>query len=232
MNDSSSNIVDISENEISQILPILSWDVGIYNLSYCILQKELILGGEIPTYTVKILKWGILPICNRESLKKDKMGVFERIPIVLNTIPELINVSDVLIENQPCLKNPTMKSIQVILYSYFIFNKQNGLKLLGNESNIKNVEYVSACNKLKIYDGPELESKLKSSYSRRKFYAIKHAEYFLNKYNELEYLEYYKSNKKKDDLADSYLQGLFFIKREHDKQFKPKRQRRTRKKKE
>ena len=74
MNDLSNNIVDISENKISQILPILSWDVGIYNLSYCILQKELILGEEIPTYTVKILKWGILPICNRESLKKDKMG--------------------------------------------------------------------------------------------------------------------------------------------------------------
>ena len=229
MNDLSNNIVDISENKISQILPILSWDVGIYNLSYCILQKELILGEEIPTYTVKILKWGILPICNRESLKKDKMSVFEGIPKILNSIPELVNVSDVLIENQPCLKNPTMKTIQVMLYSHFIFNKQNGLKLLGNESNIKNVEYVSACNKLKIYDGPELECKLKSSYSKRKFYAIKHAEYFLNKYNEFENLEYFKSNKKKDDLADSYLQGLFFIKREHDKQFKPKRKRRTKK---
>ena len=31
------------------------------------------------------------------------------------------NISEVIVENQPSLKNPTMKSIQMILYSFFQF---------------------------------------------------------------------------------------------------------------
>ena len=176
------------------------------------------------------MKWGILPICDKESgeIKKNKMGVYERMPTILNSIPELVNVSDVLIENQPSLKNPTMKSVQIMLFSHFVFYKQNGEKLLGTKSTIENVECMSATNKLKVYDGPEIVCKQKSKYSQRKFLAKEHTKYFLAKYGEDEYLEFFNENKKKDDLADSYLQGLFFLEREHNKKYKPKRKRKTR----
>jgi hypothetical protein len=31
-----------------------------------------------------------------------------------------LDVNEVLIENQPSLKNPTMKSVQMVLYTFFI----------------------------------------------------------------------------------------------------------------
>ena len=87
-------------------------------------------------------------------------------------------------------------------------------------------------NKLKVYDGPELECNLKSKYSRRKKMAILHTKYFMEKYDEEEWAEFFEANKKKnDDLADAYLQALFFISREHAKLFKKKRKRRAPKKK-
>ena len=195
----------IENVEDKEELPILSWDVGIYNLAYCILKKVKDISGGY-----KILKWGLLPICDRASLKNDKMGVFEGIPKVLDSIEEFKNVSSVLIENQPSLKNPTMKTIQVMLYSYFVHQKHRSELMYNKKSPIKNIEFISAQNKLKVYDGPEIECKLKSSYSKRKFFAKKHSEYFLDKYGETENGEFFKKNKKKDDLADAYLQGLFY----------------------
>ena len=193
-------------------LPILSWDVGIYNLAYCIMKKVKDISNN--TYNVKILKWGLLPICDRKSLKKNKMKEFEGIPDVLDSMEEFRNISNVLIENQPSLKNPTMKTIQVMLYSYFVFQKHKSNLLFGKESPIKNIEFISATNKLKVYDGPFIECKLKSPYSKRKFFAKKHSEYFLEKYGEIDNTDFFKKNKKKDDLADAYLQGLYFYERE------------------
>lgn len=198
--------VNLEDNEDE--LPILSWDVGIYNLAYCIMKRVKDISGGF-----KILKWGLLPICDRASLKKDKMGVFEGIPDVLDGIEEFKNVSNVLIENQPSLKNPTMKTIQIMLYSYFVHQKHKSELMYNKKSPIKNIEFISAQNKLKVYNGPEIECKLKSAYSKRKFFAKKHSEYFLEKYGETENAEFFKKNKKKDDLADAYLQGLFFYER-------------------
>jgi len=219
---------DSNKNEF---LPIISWDVGLYNLSYCILQKTLIYDNEmekdetyIPKYTVKILKWAVFPISNKESneIKSNKIGVYEKIPLVLDAISDILNVSDVLIENQPSMKNPTTKSIQIILFTYFVLHKQKSQKLFGIESPIKNIEFISASNKLKIYDGPLLECKLKSEYSQRKYFAKEHTKYFLEKYNDNEFLDFFIKSKKQDDLADSYLQGLYYIKDEYDKYYKSK----------
>ena len=36
----------------------------------------------------------------------------------------LIDVENIFIENQPVLKNPTMKTIQIILYSYYLIKRK------------------------------------------------------------------------------------------------------------
>ena len=182
---------------------ICSWDVGIYNLSYNI---SKIVTDPSGNKGLKIIDWKILEIANREKLKKNKMGVFENLPKILDNIKHIHECSVVLIENQPCMKNPTMKSIQMVLYSNFIIKGVH-----NSESKIESVDFISASNKLKIYDGPELFCKLKSSYSKRKFFAVQHCLYFLKKYNENEYTDFFNSVKKKDDLADSYLQALYYF---------------------
>ena len=95
-------------------MKICSWDVGIYNLSYCILEQDDI------SKEIKIIKWDIVNLVDNDAQKKNRTLLFQNIPIKLNQIPELLEVDYVFIENQPVLKNPQMKSIQMILYSYFL----------------------------------------------------------------------------------------------------------------
>jgi hypothetical protein len=220
---------------------ILSWDVGIYNLSYCILEKK---DNE---NEVKIIDWDIVNLVDNEELKKNRNLLFENIPRKLHEKPQLLDVDIVVIENQPSLKNPQMKSIQMILYSYFLILG----KVIGNgeksTSYIDKIDFCSASNKLKIYDGPPIileekksrvskkkdkviseeviieeknnneikptENKKKGSaikYGDKKKLAIEHAKYFLK--DNPTYVDFFMNHKKKDDLSDSFLQGLYYIK--------------------
>jgi len=186
-------------------MKIISWDIGIINLAYCIIEDK------------KILKWGTIDI--RESeVKKKKKNILKIAPILINKVhgdPDLIDVDYVLIENQPCMKNPSMKSIQMILYTFYLMCKENKC---SDSSCIKDIFLISASNKLKVYDGPVIELNYKSSYTIRKKKAVLHTRYFLEnncKKDDCEenqnWLKYFNSNKKKDDLSDTYLQALYFI---------------------
>ncbi len=287
---------------------ICSWDVGIYNLSYCILEQNDI------TKEIKIVKWDIVNLVDSDAQKKNRTLLFQNIPIKLNKIPELLEVDYVYIENQPVLKNPQMKSIQMILYSYFLFyGITDGIliektcedgSVIEYNHKVKSVDLCSASNKLKVYDGPEIaledlkkkkaptapkKSKKKKkgeedeemnklydynnmidaldsedeeyeekyaeimalkedaqqkslqnqngnividmdgihktvidattqsggsslAYGDKKKLAIAHATYFL-KDQDPKYLEFFNSHKKRDDLADSFLQGVYVLKK-------------------
>jgi len=204
-------------------MKILSWDVGIYNLSYCILEKNQ------ENNEIKIIDWDIVNLVDNDEMKKNRNLIFENIPRKLHEKPQLLNVDIVIIENQPSLKNPQMKSIQMILYSYFLILG----KVIGNGENsinyIDKIDFCSASNKLKVYDGPEIileekpskkkndvseiiekPKKSKVKYADKKRLAIEHTKYFLE--NNEKYKDFFNNHKKKDDLADSFLQGLYYIK--------------------
>ncbi len=276
-------------------MKICSWDVGIYNLSYCILEQDDI------SKEIKIIKWDIVNLVDSDAQKKNRTLLFQNIPIKLNQVPELLEVDYVYIENQPVLKNPQMKSIQMILYSYFLFyGITDGILIQKTcedgsveeyNHKVKSVDLCSASNKLKVYDGPEIaledlkkkrapanpnkKSKKKKkeeeeqelnyndqldaldsededyeekyaeimafkmakknedesiekvktvidattqsggsslAYGDKKKLAIAHATYFL-KDQDPKYLEFFNSHKKRDDLADSFLQGVYVLKK-------------------
>lgn len=218
-------------------MKILSWDVGIINLSYCIIEFNE------ESKEKNIIKWGIINLIDSPEMKKDMTLVFENIPKKLYENQFLLDVDGVVIENQPSLKNPKMKSIQMIVYSYFLMY---GKVLNINENKIKFIDFCNASNKLKVYKGPvisienlkkkkvknnslitdfinkeekdeneEIEIKEKKSnklsYGDKKKMAVEHVKYFLKENNDKENLEFFELHKKKDDLADSYLQGLYII---------------------
>lgn len=72
---------------------------------------------------------------------------------------------------------------------------------------------INARNKLKVYDGPKIECNIKETYKKNKFLAIKYCDYMIrdNKNIDKKYHDLYDSSKKKDDLSDSYLQGIYYI---------------------
>ena len=135
----------------------------------------------------------------------------------LDKLPILLKAKHIVIENQPVLKNPTMKSIQMMLYSYFIMKKN----IVTDENpRLQEMVLMSAKNKLKIYDGPTIDKfdHLKSEYSKNKKLAIEHCKYFIEsdtKWNSF-FNETSKNKKnacygKNDDLSDAYLMTRYYI---------------------
>ena len=237
-------------------MKVLSFDVGIKNLAYCII--EVINPKEIEH---KIIEWGVidctdnlisnlkccvvrkgktcnktainkvivndktLGFCDLKTCQKELNGTYTKKDIKkakimktkdlsldqigteiyrsFNNLPFLLEIDIISIENQPVLKNPTMKSIQMLIFSYFLLNKLE-------KNKDYEIKLFNARKKLKIYDGPKIVINVKNDYKKRKLLSIKYTEYFLNKYNN-NYNDFFNANLKKDDLADSYLQGLTYI---------------------
>ena len=126
----------------------------------------------------------------------------------LDKYPDFHNVDYILIENQPVLKNPTMKSIQIMIFSYFIMKN-----FVNNDNNkISDILLISAKNKLKVYDGPDITDnyKLSNKYALTKKLAIEYCKYMIN--HDQEKLNFFLNHSKKDDLADSFLQGAYYLK--------------------
>jgi len=185
-------------------MKILSWDIGMYNLSYCIIERKK---DDNNNNRDEIIDWNIVNLIEDEEMKKNKILLFENIPRKLQEYPQLLNVDLVVIENQPSLKNPLMKSIQMIVYSYFLILG----KIIGDPKDIdstyyiEKIEFCSASNKLKNI------SKVKLDYKDRKKCAIAYTSAYLKEKQDLKNSQFYDSHKKKDDLADSLLQGIYYL---------------------
>ena len=95
----------------------------------------------------------------------------------------------------------------MILYTYFLIE---GIKTL---KTIKDIQMINARNKLKAYTGPAIQCDIKDRYKKTKFYAVKYCEIMIHENTEIDpkFHELFKESKKKDDLADAYLQGIYFI---------------------
>jgi hypothetical protein len=103
----------------------------------------------------------------------------------------------VIIENQIGPLAIRMKTIQGMIVQYFIMSNLN----------VDHIEFISASNKLK-----DCDVKDKSKYSDRKKLGIaKCLELITTDFRFNEHLDYFNKNKKKDDLSDSFLQGIWFI---------------------
>ena len=218
-------------------MKILSFDVGIKNLAYCLLDTEtksiddwnIINISVDPTcehvnkgkccdkIAKKMIKDSGFKLCtshckikmykdkkmrNVPKLENPTLSLGRQIVKKLDEKKNFLNMDVVCIENQPALKNPTMKSVQMIIYSYFLMN---GLA--------KDIQMINARNKLKVYTGPKINCDIKETYKRNKFLAIKYCDYMIreNPHIDSVFHQLYDDSKKKDDLSDAYLQGIYYI---------------------
>jgi hypothetical protein len=180
-------------------MKILSFDVGIKNLGYCIIDENF-----------KIFHWGIINIIENTKKKIETDALCELLWDNLDSKPELTNVDKVVIENQPSLKNPKMKTIQILLLSYFVSKKRN------ITTNINKIDCFLPRNKLNIYNGENKQQIMdsitcKSKYTRTKKLSIEFTREMIK--DQDDWLNYLNKEKKKDDLADSFIQGACYINR-------------------
>ena len=230
---------------------ILSWDVGIKNLAYCLIEENM----EEQPPTIQIIDWGVFNIsaedtcdfigkankpCTKgathyssasnlhfcgahlkkyketneeEKFKKIQHGKDEffqtncQIPRLLDEHRELfLSCEHIVIENQPIFKNPKMKTIQMILYSYFLM--RGITDKAETQSRTEAIQCFSATNKLKM-GGAELNVNISTKdYKDRKKASIDLVTQLVA--NTPNRQNFFASHKKKDDLADSLLQALMY----------------------
>ena len=179
-------------------MKILSFDVGIVNLAYCIFDSDLL----------KIIKWEIISLENIKYNCKLHVNLITE----LDKRKQLTNHIDVvLIEKQPSF-NPKMRIIAGCLQTYFYIRG-----VVDRTPSISSVEFFSPKNKLKCYSGPGLDisSKngkiVKGKYAQTKKMGVAIAKVKLEEYSESEWLKVFENSKKKDDLSDCYLQALTYL---------------------
>ena len=134
--------------------------------------------------------------------------------MVLENKPHLLKANYVVIENQPSFKNPRMKSIASTIYDYYLI--RGIIDKERTKSNIFQVKFMSPSNKLKVATegDTKLLIKVKADGDDTKKYKLTKAlgiKYCLELITHLpNWTEHFKSFTKKDDLADSFLQGAYF----------------------
>lgn len=198
---------------------LISFDVGIVNLALC----EIIFDDKDGPVTLD--RFEILDISTPNTKKHELSLVTQRLLTKLRDLfwscSETKRIDFVLIENQPVQKNPVMKSVQMVIYTFF-----NVMKMMCDGS-VGEVRLVSASNKLKltqfikcktlcssIIEDAKVSAKVEKGYKYNKKLAVGLLNHFLQTIDEVQNGADFKdvlTRKKVDDLADTFLQGLWFI---------------------
>lgn len=144
----------------------------------------------------------------------DLITIGKNMKHLLNIVDEIDSITHVIIENQISPIANRMKTVQGMLAQYFIMKN----------SEIK-IDFVSSMNKLKEFskNGEKIEKDKnkekeeekteKQKYSQHKKDGVFYTNQILEKNPSLDiWKKIFDESKKKDDLADCFLQGIWYLK--------------------
>lgn len=190
---------------------ILSFDIGIRNLAYCLLQID-------ECGNINISRWRIISLIP-DSVKCKSLTVDKAIELLYNKLRSEFSDDDithVIIENQPT-KNQVMKTIQIAIYSYFNYERL----LLGRSLEV--VKLINASNKIKVcqrlfenslINPPPLITNITDRYRKNKKMGIFYTQsllVYLKMSNSSDLIEQFSNSPKQDDLADCLLQAIYYF---------------------
>lgn len=176
------------------------------NLNYCNTHAKALYKKIANSYKVKPFSKKAVRDINLDLLR---LNLIKK----LDNKSNLLSADIVVIENQPTLKNPRMKAISSTVYDYYLIRGIVDKDL--TESNIETVKYMCPSNKLKLANEGDTQSLIKlkgdeaKTYKLTKSLAIKYCLELIKPYEN--WVNKINSYKKKDDLADCFLQGLYLI---------------------
>jgi hypothetical protein len=193
----------------------LSWDCGTTNLCYCLLEY---LGG--PEKEFRVVMWENFSL-NAQSIKH----AVEMLPRELDRRPWMLDVDYVCIESQ-VVQNIEMKVVSHALQMYFVTRSLvppviQGIAPPSSSSSASSVtmttaarkpisvHFISAKSKFTVCDVEE--PNLKTRRARNKRVAVLMAQKLLQEQGDEQTLRYLNKHTKKDDLADSLIQAVYFL---------------------
>ena len=184
---------------------ILSFDIGICNLAYALIECNK------DDNTITIQEWDVVDVTEYTGQSKHLDDLSLGLLQALSERFQDSEINVVVLENQPVQKNPTMKSVQIVIYTYFqLLKLQSGL--------IGSVRLMSAINKTKwvpqvqvFRDTIQLDKyTCSSAYQKNKKLSVDMAGHLLT----LSHVRatdslrnHFTKHKKKDDLSDALLQA-------------------------
>jgi len=131
-------------------------------------------------------------------------GIFACMVRHLNEKPWILEAQTVLIEKQPD-RNRGMKGIENLLHTYFLVKE-------------KQVVIWDARHKI-----PDVAGAGKAKYAQRKKTSIERARKFIEDEVNKDWIQFFDSHKKKDDLADTVMQALSYIDKRPAETSEPKK---------
>jgi len=149
-----------------------------------------------------------------EIVKKDDANKMTLIDVGKNIVHQLnsfigeLDINTVLIENQISPIANRMKTIQGMIAQYFIMN------------NIEDIQFINASNKLKLFTEPGEKTTYKERKNRsiditrkiiEEIYEIDNTDNKTYNKNNNDIITLFNQHKKKDDLADCFLQAYWYI---------------------
>lgn len=192
----------------------ISFDIGIKNLALCILKNE--------NEKIYIIDWRVIELAEKKkgvNLENIKEILYYELDNIMGSIEEINSkIEYVLIENQPSNLNGIMKTIQLLIYSYFsLLNHWDKLSinvLLINASLKLQYHNYKPLPLVKIDNNRTKKEQKRDKYRNNKNDAIEITKKYIEKDEKLSNI--FKQHKKKDDLADTLLQTISYIKKNNN----------------
>lgn len=184
---------------------IVSFDIGVKNLAVCVLRAS---PSKDTKVTADILVWKIISLADKKEKIPPVQELAGRLFMELDALVDEVQgeIDHVLVENQPSRLNGSMKSIQMMIYSYFQLRRHW-------EGTVRNVQMISASQKLQGHVDHEdkLPPTTKSGYELNKWKAVQLMDLYIERDAKLK--ELVQGYKKKDDLSDALLQAISWMRK-------------------
>lgn len=191
----------------------LSFDVGTKNLAYCLIRDE----------DEHIIDWNVMDI-SAATYDRQCQRMIDALDLIDYSVgyPDSIKQSIVVVIEKQMARNPRMRVISGQLQMYFALEKR-ACEQNNDNVFIQKVIYYSPKFKLKCYtfregDKSIITKKYSTPYAFRKDLGKQHCNIIINRekdgklIQDKKWIDHYNKNKKKaDDLADSFLQGLAYL---------------------